>query len=579
MKSKSEGSHKLLSKIGESLLRSSPNDQITGEVLKRKGIITDEQLQTALIVQRDKLSELGQAVHLGLIIVDLGFASEDQVVEAINANYQLSINSLADDFQQQLKERRGSFRERLPRSRIPMWLQLAAATTLIIAFTIFVLSYLILDRQKDQLYQQTVKIGLVSLNHFDSNSKIALLEDDILALNTLIRKAESVEGLSYAIIVGADGTVKAHTDHRQIGRPFEPIEPADTVNETGQATAFTYRLPDGGNILNLTRPVKFKNQTVGTIHVGVSIDFIEEITRKERQSLVIITTGIILVGVLTAILLGIRFSRPISKLVLATEAIGRGDYHFDLNLKRNDELGTLAAAFKQMSRELWKKSLMQKSFGKYVGSEVLEMIMANPANTWLKGRKNEATIFFADIRGFTSYSDRTEPEKIVEALNDYFEVATKAIVHQGGYLDKFVGDAVMGVFGVPVYRKNHSERAVKAALVLQRELKKASRDGNQLLGNIGIGIASGGVISGNIGSQAKMEYTVIGDCVNVASRLGGLAGPGEIMITRKVLDQLKGLVAVEALPPREIKGKPQPVEIYRVLNIKERPFGRTGTDE
>ena len=212
-----------------------------------------------------------------------------------------------------------------------------------------------------------------------------------------------------------------------------------------------------------------------------------------------------------------------------------------------------------------KNSLIQKSFGKYVGFEVLDMIASDPERVWLKGHRNEATVFFADIRGFTHYSDIKEPEEVVEELNEYFEIATKAIIQFGGYVDKFIGDAVLGVFGVPVYRQDHNERAVRAAIYLQHKLGKAGSGGNELLGSIGIGIDSGIIVSGNIGSQVKMEYTVIGDCVNVASRLNALAGPGEIIISGTVRENLSGVVTVEELPPQEIKGKSKPVKIYKVL--------------
>jgi len=269
--------------------------------------------------------------------------------------------------------------------------------------------------------------------------------------------------------------------------------------------------------------------------------------------------------------MGFRYSIPISKLMIATRETSNGNYRYKVILKRNDEFGNLATAFNEMNEKLWKNSLMQESFGKYVGSEILEMIMANPQNTWLKGHRNEATVLFADIRGFTSYSDSKEPEQVVSMLNKYFEIATNAILEYGGYVDKFVGDAVLGVFGVPVYRKNHVERAVKAAFRLQQKLQEASKSDNKLFAAVGVGIDTGIVVSGNIGSQAKMEYTVIGDSVNVASRLNGLARSGEIIISRNVLSVIKEIIEIEALPVQNIKGKTQPIEVFKVLNIHERP--------
>ena len=242
-------------------------------------------------------------------------------------------------------------------------------------------------------------------------------------------------------------------------------------------------------------------------------------------------------------------------------------------LKRNDELGNLAVAFNRMGQELWKHAMTQKSFGKYVGSEVLDMILSNPETDWLKGTRNEATILFCDIRGFTAYSTEKAPEKVVEELNAYLEIATSVIIKYGGYIDKFIGDAVMGVFGVPVYRQDHVERAVRAAMHMQDELHKLSLHGNQLLASVGISIHTGIVVAGNVGSQTKMEYTVIGDSVNVTSRLNALAGTGEVVVSQQVKEKIDHLMITDPLGPQRLKGKSEPVEVFKVLQMQHRAHG------
>ena len=155
-------------------------------------------------------------------------------------------------------------------------------------------------------------------------------------------------------------------------------------------------------------------------------------------------------------------------------------------------------------------------------------------------------------------------------LNTYFEISTRTILDYGGYVDKFIGDCVLGVFGVPVFRKDHVERAVRAALDLMELLRRHSVRDYPLLSSVGIGIHTGPIVSGNIGSQAKMEYTVIGDTVNLASRLSGLAAPGEVLVTDAVYENLRALISVEPAGTRAIKGKIAPVETFRVTSIKQR---------
>ena len=449
-------------------------------------------------------------------------------------------------------------------------MKLSIAITTIIWLTILILSFVILARQRDHLYLQTVKTGKVSLNYFANNANIPLLNDDILRLNRLIKEAASIEGLLYAIIVDRQQVIKAHTDHTRIGAILQAFENTGEIKKDENVTYFNHTLPSGTNALNLSRPVMFKDKELGAVHVGVSLDFIKNLIRRETISIIILSLLIILLGISIAILLGISFTRPIAKLVLATQEIGKGNFQYRIDSIRRDEFGDLATAFNFMAQELWKKLLIQKSFGRYVSPEVLEMILSHPEDSWLKGTRSEATILFTDIRGFTAFSETREPEKIVGDLNEYFGIATELILEHGGYVDKFIGDAVLGVFGVPIFHTDHAEKAVKAAVAIQKKLRQRADDNsNPLLSRIGIGIHTGVVISGNLGSQVKMEYTVIGDSVNVASRLNSLAGSGEIIISKSIYELTKNVISVKPLLPQKLKGRTEPVEVFQVLDIKE----------
>lgn len=454
--------------------------------------------------------------------------------------------------------------------RIPIRVKLSIAITAIIWLTILILSFVILARQRDHLYLQTVKTGKVSLNYFANNANIPLLNDDILRLNRLIKEAASIEGLLYAIIVDRQQIIKAHTDHTNIGATLQAFENTGEVKRDGNVTYFNYTLPSGTQVLNLSRPVTFKDKELGAVHVGVSLDFIKNLIHRETIFILILSLLIILLGISIAILLGISFSRPIAKLVLATQEIGKGNLQYRIDMIRRDEFGDLAIAFNFMAQELWNKLLIQKSFGRYVSPEVLNMILSHLEDSWLKGIRSEATILFTDVRGFTAFSETRDPEKIVGDLNEYFGIATELVLEYGGYVDKFIGDAVLGVFGVPIFHTDHAERAVKAAVAMQKKFQQRADDNsNPLLSRIGIGINTGVVVSGNLGSQVKMEYTVIGDTVNVASRLNSLAGSGEIIISKSIYELTKNMISVKPLPPQKLKGRSEPVEVFQVLDIKE----------
>lgn len=458
----------------------------------------------------------------------------------------------------------------MPNIRIPIWLQLSVTVALIIVVIVLTLSFGILNRQRDQLYDQTVKIGMVSLNYFANSAPIPLLENNILSLNNLLKESTLVEGIFYAFILNNEGIIQAHSNLNEIGKTHEPILKKQNLTFENGITHFSYHLSSGKNVLNMIRPVEYRDKQLGEVHVGISIDFIEDVIWKETKIILSMTFIILTLGILIAVSMGIRFSKPISKLVQATHEISRGNFKHKVHFRRKDEFENLAKAFNHMSDELWIKSLMKESFGKYVGQEILELILKSPEMKWLDGQINEATIIFADIRGFTSYSEKTEPEKVIKELNEFFEIATNIILKHNGYVDKFIGDAVLGVFGVPVYHSDHEETAVKACMEMQGTFKEmAGEEGNQLLSSVGISINAGLVVSGNIGSQAKMEYTVIGDAVNLASRINGFAKAGEVIIGETIFEKLAHKLETIALTPAVIKGKSELVRTYRVLGFHE----------
>jgi adenylate cyclase len=532
-----------------------------GEALLRENLITVTQLQEVLDIQRLNKKKLGE------IIIDQGYASEDAILKTIEKYFGVKINSIAENLSERIKKRQISWKDRFKQLRIPISVKFAIAITFIIWLTILILSFITLNRQKEMLYHQTLKAGKISLKYFTNNARIPLLGDDVLRLNTLIKEAASVEGILYAVIVDRRSIIKAHTDHSQIGATLPEMKNVDQVKTEDKISHYTYQTGSGENVLNLSQPVTFQNVELGGIHVGLSLDFIKDQTRKATRSLIAMSFLIIILGIFIAIFFGISFSRPIYQLVIAAQEIARGNYQYRLDFMRKDELGDLASAFNYMSGELWKKFLISKSFGRYVSPEVLDIILANPESSWLKGIHMEATILFTDVRHFTSFSEKREPEEVVECLNEYFHIVTRHILNYGGYVDKFIGDAVMGVFCIPIHHADHAERAVKAAIDMQNELQTAMSEKNPILNRIGVGINSGILVAGNLGSDTKIEYTVIGDSVNVASRLTGLAGAGEIIISKDTYQLVKHIVSAKELPSQKVKGKSQPIEVFQVLGL------------
>ncbi|MFH1683210.1 MAG: adenylate/guanylate cyclase domain-containing protein [Candidatus Woesearchaeota archaeon] len=221
--------------------------------------------------------------------------------------------------------------------------------------------------------------------------------------------------------------------------------------------------------------------------------------------------------------------------------------------------------------EDWEKAQIKNAFGRYVSPEIIETMLKNKEHDYLKTKKDEVTVLFSDVRGFTKLSENFPSEKIVEMLNEHFNVMTEIILRNKGMVDKFIGDAIMAVWGTPVYLESQSFRAVKAAMEMQKaqkELeKKYSKQGIRF--TVGIGVNTGEAIIGNVGSELKMDYTVMGDTPNTASRICSAAQGGQILISESTYREARKSIKAVKLKPIEAKNKSAPVQVYEVLSVKE----------
>ena len=221
-----------------------------------------------------------------------------------------------------------------------------------------------------------------------------------------------------------------------------------------------------------------------------------------------------------------------------------------------------AVAHQKIARQELQRSALER----FVSPEVAKMVLANP-DIRLGGANQKVTVMFADIRGFTPMSEKLPPERVVEILNHYFTRVTDLIFDHGGMLDKYIGDAVMAVFGAPISKPGDAANAVKCAIQMQRMLVELNRDaadrGWPPL-RIGIGINTGLVTAGNIGSPRRLDYTVVGDTVNIASRLMSNAIGGQIMISHSTAVELRKKVNLEALLPLHVKGRREAVHVFNV---------------
>jgi adenylate cyclase len=213
------------------------------------------------------------------------------------------------------------------------------------------------------------------------------------------------------------------------------------------------------------------------------------------------------------------------------------------------------------------QELLRRTFSRFVAAPVVEQLLKNPDSVKLGGSLQTITVLFADLQGFTTLSEHTEPEDLLHLLNSYHNFMTKVIWQYGGTIDKFLGDGVMALYNTPVPQEDHIARAVKTVLHMQDEIYwfwQEIPEHHRI--KINFGIHTGKAIVGNVGSENLMDFTAVGDTVNVAARLQGVADNGEILVSAAVYEATQGFVFGRSRGELPVKGRKTPVEAYQISN-------------
>ena len=225
----------------------------------------------------------------------------------------------------------------------------------------------------------------------------------------------------------------------------------------------------------------------------------------------------------------------------------------------------------RLATRIEKEAQTRAQISRLIPPSVVEQVLKGELTIEKGGRQTEVTMLFSDIRGFTTMSDGRPPQEIVNTLNEYFEVMVDILFKYSGTLDKFVGDEIIGLFGAPIALDDAPFKAVACALAMLQALEEFNRTRaaeNQAAIRIGVGINTGNVITGSIGSTRALQYTAIGDAMNVASRLVNVAASGEIIISEDTYRHVAGRVEAIALPPVKVKGKADELKVFRITGLR-----------
>lgn len=399
---------------------------------------------------------------------------------------------------------------------------------------------------------------------------------------SLARAQALVERLSRAhlgserstlMLVDAERRILAHPDRARILEPASQAAlPADLARlgpraaSSGEGVA-----PDGtpvvATIVALSSAPWAVVAQVPTSRAYASLAQMRRIV----TSTIAITIALAL---LASFFLARRLASPIGALVAFTRDLAARRFDRRVRIDTRDELATLGDALSDAARELQgsearirEETAIRSDLGRYLPAELVDKIVKREQSMALGGRRLPITVLFADVVAFTPLSEKLPPEEVVSLLNELFTLLTEAVFRHGGTVDKFVGDCVMALFGAPEPRADHAARALATAQDMLRFLETANDGWQERFGTrvqLAIGVHSGEAVVGNVGSETRMEYTAIGDVVNVAARLETIARPQQILVSRATAQAAGDAFDTAPIGAREVPGRAEPIELFEV---------------
>lgn len=459
--------------------------------------------------------------------------------------------------------------------RQPVIYRLSIAVLLLFFLSIGMPVSFMMAKQKDVLFAEALKSATAAAGFFAASAKVPLLADDTLRLNAVARDAAGLDGVVYALVIDRNQTIQAHSAQEMFGRQYAPPANQAVVRESSEGAIARFQDDEGRQIVDLSRTVFYNDKPLGVVHLGLSLDFINGRVSSQQTAMLpalLLPSLLVLAGLFTlAYLYMQRWRAGAAALVQAAAEYGRGNLGYRIDKVGEDELGDVAVALHGMAENLQARGNSQVQLENYLKFSSVDRILEGPVS---KGEayavRRQVAVLFAGVKGFGSYAGTAKPEDVVTALNRYIEIVTRIISKHDGYVDKIIGDAVVGIFGVSLYREEHTARAMRAAVELQHTLAEGSERGSRLLSNVCVGISAGIVLSGNIGSHSKIEYSSIGESIKEAFWLISLGEPGEIILAEGIYSQIKDLVLVEQLEPLQVIGCSEAIKTYRFLNLKDK---------
>ena len=438
------------------------------------------------------------------------------------------------------------------RYAIPLALRWALYISGLVVLVMVVLGWFLISQQQKSYRHQTDLLGEMIIDQFARAASEPLVAGDLLSLEVLVSQQEKNALILGMQLLDLDGRPLASAGRIPVGLN-NPL--GSSAPDGGSASLVT----GDGSAITYIKPVLFQRTAVGQALVSIDRRPLERNLQRLIRALVATTIGLIILGSLLAYPLARRLCRPIHQLVQVGEAIDRGEAGILEEHQRRDEIGQVLTSFRRMAEGLEQKRHVERTLSRYLSPSVAEKVLSSPDGHRLPGTMTEGSVLFCDIVGFTELSERLEPDQVASLLNEYFHYFSLAASSSHGTVDKFIGDCIMILFGVPDADEHHALHAFTCALLIQsiaEEINRQRQAAGETTVLFRIGINSGRMLAGNLGGEERVQYTVIGDTVNLASRICGLAEPGGILLTHMAASQpgMEGLTRPSPMGGVKLRG-------------------------
>ena len=455
----------------------------------------------------------------------------------------------------------------------PIKRKLSIIIGLIVVIVIFVLSLIFQQTEKRVLTSKIEEICNLSVHYLASDIEDNLLlgENDPHKLNEIKESVfriqnQNINGLDYAWVINRHGDLIAHTNWKLTEGHKNYLSDHDkgfllnlrkpTIQE--KETHYEYYYPV---LISRKTAGEQTNVFLGVTGIGFSKAVLSTPVREAQKIIYTIALLVTILSILGIYFLTQRMVLQIHALSEGARQIGQGNLNIKIAVNTRDELGQLAKEFNNMTMHLKEKMQMQKFVSQMTRQMIKKNVYSNERSS--TSEQCEIAVLFSDVRNFSRFSQRHKPEVVVKVVNIYLDLQARIIEQNYGTVDKFMGDQIMGVFEGASKHIN----MLNAAVSIQKSIEKLNLERKQLnleILTVGVGINIGHAVLGNIGSKDRMDYTVVGDVVNLASRFCDVAKPGQIITSTKLLALFKYIYPTVKLGSISIKGRDEPVEICNI---------------